>query len=441
MYPSLSQRFDRSGRIVSTMGELPGGRDGVIRTLAELRESANEARLDPLIRELALSIVGGLAGRDYRGEARAVQVWVQEHIRYVRDPSGAELLQSPRVTLSKKQGDCDDQTSLTCALLGSIGHKLRMVAIGFRPNSWAHVYSEVLIDGKWLALETIKPWDMGQLPPGIVSRIVAPMNMDERIAGFGSKLKKAFSAPVQAVKVAVSNPKEAVKQAPLIIANPVAAPVSVMKPALITKPLAKVEAAVKDPKASIKSESEKVAKVLGPTVNKVAEKVVDKTQPKWAEKIFGRQFGYHLARSTATGPAGAYALGWRSAKDKGLSNSEAKQQTFANLGQSAAILATVFSAGTTAGATAGANAAGLVGAGAAAAQAASAPKPVLEPDYTGEYIKELQGQLARKNETVPNGDAPAFAGNPIAAMWNRATPVEKTGITLGGVGLLITLLK
>jgi len=130
-----------------------------------------------------------------------VQQWVQKNIRYVLDPLSIELLQSPDVTLTRKQGDCDDQTALLCALLTALGYDCRMVAIGFKPGAFAHVYAEVLIDGKWTAAETIKPWALGKEPEGVQATMRMAVNAEK-----GAALSGLFKTFKKIAKPIINNP-------------------------------------------------------------------------------------------------------------------------------------------------------------------------------------------------------------------------------------------
>jgi transglutaminase-like putative cysteine protease len=76
-------------------------------------------------------------------------------------------VQAPDVTLRDRQGDCDDQAVLIGALLTSIGHPVRFVAVGFRPGQFAHVYAETPIGPNWVAVETTENWPVGRAPRGV----------------------------------------------------------------------------------------------------------------------------------------------------------------------------------------------------------------------------------------------------------------------------------
>jgi len=124
------------------------------------------------IRQTALYLVNGERQKDWTEEVNRIFEFVRDRIRYVRDVRNVETLQTPEKTLEFKQGDCDDKSMLLAALLESIGHPTRFVAIGFKPGHYAHVYVETKIGANWIGLETTEPVDMGWQPKGVVSRLV-----------------------------------------------------------------------------------------------------------------------------------------------------------------------------------------------------------------------------------------------------------------------------
>lgn len=134
---------------------------------------AADGSTDFLIRDLALSITGGLKQKDYQGEACACLNWVRDRIRYVRDMALAEVLQIPQVTLpaglsgiGRGQGDCDDKSILLAAMLASIGHRVRFIAIAFEPETYSHVWVQDAVGGQWLDLEPTEPLPCGARIPG-----------------------------------------------------------------------------------------------------------------------------------------------------------------------------------------------------------------------------------------------------------------------------------
>lgn len=135
------------------------------------------------IRSLALAILrhAKIAGKDYMAEVAAIHRWVQSAIRYTRDPVGQETVQTPEHTaFVTHAGDCDDFSVLEAALLGALGHPTRFITIGYTPQAFSHVYLEVNVRGRWIALDPImadKP--VGWEAPNPVLRKVFPINRAE----------------------------------------------------------------------------------------------------------------------------------------------------------------------------------------------------------------------------------------------------------------------
>ena len=125
------------------------------------------------VRDLALQLVAGLAPKDYPAEVRRLHAWVRDAVRYVRDVRGVETLHTAARVIEQRQGDCDDKSLLLAALLESIGHRTRFVAVGFVRGHLSHVLPEVKLGRTWLPLETIVPGARpGWLPPGIAERLI-----------------------------------------------------------------------------------------------------------------------------------------------------------------------------------------------------------------------------------------------------------------------------
>lgn len=147
------------------------GPAGAVQTVAQMRQMVMEAIREPAqqVRSTALGIIGSAS---WVGQVRAIQQWVQQNIRYIRDPTSVELVQTPQKTLQWMAGDCDDQSVLTAALLDSIGHPAQFYAVGFRGGPLEHILTRTKIGAQWVAVETIKPVALGFLPPGISSTYI-----------------------------------------------------------------------------------------------------------------------------------------------------------------------------------------------------------------------------------------------------------------------------
>jgi len=154
-----------------TLQAIPNGPQGVYQTLRNMRRFVVQAKRQYPIRELALSLVSDKHQKDFTGEIRALHKFVRDNIRYVRDIRGIETVSTPAMTLSIGQGDCDDKATLLAALLETIGHKTRFVAVGFQPGQYAHVLVETKIGKRWIPLETTEPVNVGWYPPNVASRM------------------------------------------------------------------------------------------------------------------------------------------------------------------------------------------------------------------------------------------------------------------------------
>lgn len=146
-----------------TLSALPDGVAGVAATLGAMVAMTKQYRSNAVIHQLASNIVAGLPGKSYFDEAASVQNYVRNAIRYTMDTYDTEVVQSPLVTLSRGQGDCDDQSLLVGALLQAVGHPVRYVAFSV-DNGGGHVFTETYIGNRWYSVETTEPVPVGWWP-------------------------------------------------------------------------------------------------------------------------------------------------------------------------------------------------------------------------------------------------------------------------------------
>ena len=133
-----------------------------------MRNTVREARSHYPLIELARRITQHLPQKDFTGEVRAIHQYVRDNIRYVRDPDGLELVQTPEETLRVRAGDCDDKSVLAATLLNATGHRVRFRAVGLNARGqYQHVFPETRIGTRWVSVETTEPVDLGWLPAGI----------------------------------------------------------------------------------------------------------------------------------------------------------------------------------------------------------------------------------------------------------------------------------
>ncbi|RJP44497.1 transglutaminase family protein [Candidatus Parcubacteria bacterium] len=182
----------------SFLSEIPSGRAGVRETLKRMAALIQYGKLQPAIRDLAVSLTKGLSPKDFAGEIEVLHKFVRDRIRYVRDTNGVETLHLPEIVLEIGSGDCDDKVILLASLLESIGHPTRSVAISLAPGQFSHVLLETRPQGftHWIPLETTEPVPAGWKPPGIVDTMVqhnsapvtASLNMERSIMALNAVL-------------------------------------------------------------------------------------------------------------------------------------------------------------------------------------------------------------------------------------------------------------
>lgn len=178
MWLSGPRTLPRAGTLPTNarLEGIPDGMPGAIQTLFRMRDLARASlrEADQRVRETALSIISG--SQSWIAQARAIQEWVQDHIQYVRDPidanGGVELIQTPQKTLDYGAGDCDDQSTLMAALLSSVGHPSRFMAVGFRGEPLSHVLTQTKVRNCWASVETIEPRPFGWFPTGVTSHYI-----------------------------------------------------------------------------------------------------------------------------------------------------------------------------------------------------------------------------------------------------------------------------
>lgn len=172
MYLSDAAGRSRALPTVATV-DIPDGIAGIRETLKIMQRFAVEGSRDRDVYLLAraLMVDAGVDPKDWAGEVRALHTFVRDDIRYTRDPADSEAVQTPAATLRIRTGDCDDKATLLAALLKSLKHPAKFVAVAFKPGELSHVYVETKIRDRWVPLETTEPWAVGRAPPGVVGRM------------------------------------------------------------------------------------------------------------------------------------------------------------------------------------------------------------------------------------------------------------------------------
>jgi hypothetical protein len=175
---STTRRIDTSTGPSIRREAIPPGYAGTLRTIEHVIDLIRQGARDFQVRQTAIAILRqrGVRAKDYLGEIKALFEWVQQHIRYTRDPFRVEVLHSPRRMLQLRAGDCDDVSIVLGAMLESIGHSVRLVLTGtdpLAPDRFTHIYVEAFHRGRWLPLDATMPHAMGWSPRAPVRKVIA----------------------------------------------------------------------------------------------------------------------------------------------------------------------------------------------------------------------------------------------------------------------------
>lgn len=136
-------------------------------TVQHMARVIDASAKNPLVREWVRSILDGVFVNQRMDEAQAIHNFVRDHVRYTRDPSGWEYVQTPPILLAgireylekkaaKPIGDCDDMTVLALSLMKSVGFPVMIKTVGYN-GRFSHVYGMVYINGKWVVTDTVRP--------------------------------------------------------------------------------------------------------------------------------------------------------------------------------------------------------------------------------------------------------------------------------------------
>lgn len=150
---------------------IPTGVAGIGVTLDKMVELIRKYRTNPVIRQLAIDLTQKVPNKNFMCEAWCLWHFVRTYVRYVRDILDVETLQTPLRTLQNRAGDCDDHATLLGAMAESIGHPIRVVAMGFQPGSFVHVLAETRVGDRWIPMETTENVLFGWQPPRQVERM------------------------------------------------------------------------------------------------------------------------------------------------------------------------------------------------------------------------------------------------------------------------------
>lgn len=151
-----------SVRVVMT----PGGYATTARTLEEMAAIVRREHTDPNIRTLYRAITYGLPSMDYDAEIAAVWNFILGHVRYQRDPIGAEHVTLPTemVRQINEEGlaaeDCESLATFAATLFAAGGIPSRFDAMGSVPGKFSHCALQVQNPRtkEWTSFDPIGAW-------------------------------------------------------------------------------------------------------------------------------------------------------------------------------------------------------------------------------------------------------------------------------------------
>ncbi len=148
------------------LAAIPNGDAGTHATVNRMVQLARSASVDPEVRQVAAKLVMG-AGSNPLTSAKILQQWIERHTQFLPDPSTAEYLVYPGLSLDMilrdgvAQLDCDDVAMLAAALGLSIGFRARFMVAAFHSHNspYQHVWAELapMSGAWWLPIDPTRP--------------------------------------------------------------------------------------------------------------------------------------------------------------------------------------------------------------------------------------------------------------------------------------------
>lgn len=148
-----------------------GGEPGLVDCLQQMSRLVSHAITHPLIRKQAMQAIQHCNVGDRINQQACLMIWVQRHMKFIRDPHGVEALHDPVMIAEaiehNKQpyGDCDDFSMYLAALMRAVGLRANFRVVGFNGGRLSHVY---VTGPKGEKLDSTRnPWHMqaGEMLP------------------------------------------------------------------------------------------------------------------------------------------------------------------------------------------------------------------------------------------------------------------------------------
>ena len=155
---------EKDGTIRYRLGYGATDAEQILHTLSSLMF---EYGVDPEVRRFTTSLFHGCGNDDRSCQFKSVTDFMEDRVRYVRDPLGVEYVRAPTVMIREAReygmanGDCDDQVLLSGSMLFSVGFEVRPIGLHLFTNEYYdHVAMQVLKDdGVWVTYDPCRPSD------------------------------------------------------------------------------------------------------------------------------------------------------------------------------------------------------------------------------------------------------------------------------------------
>lgn len=150
---------------------IPDGIRGTDITVNEIGSLVRKSLHRPNLRLFTIGVIKryGIVDKDRYLLATAIFKFIKSNIRFVDDPIGIETVQAPEITLQIGVGDCDDQSALMAAMALAVGIPVRFVVAGYTPDHMIHIFTELFIEGQWMAADTCEKDRIGERIPKLRS--------------------------------------------------------------------------------------------------------------------------------------------------------------------------------------------------------------------------------------------------------------------------------
>lgn len=142
-----------------------------------MKKFAVAGSTSPKIILLAQGICQKVTSGDYASEVLAINYWVCQNIRYIADPTNAELVKDPERLVQTGSGDCDDIATLCAALLLAVGRQVAFMLVAFRNSPMpSHVFAVVQTPNGWVPVDPVANCVTSQMMKDATKKWLVPIS-------------------------------------------------------------------------------------------------------------------------------------------------------------------------------------------------------------------------------------------------------------------------